>query len=290
MKGIILAGGQGTRLYPLTLATSKQLLPVYDKPLIYYPLSVLMQAHIRDVLIISTPEDLPRFQALFHDGSHLGLSITYAIQHQPRGIAEAFLIGASFIGNDSVALVLGDNIFYGHSLSDLLISCNHLEKGGIVFGYEVNDPQRYGVVAFDQQMRVLQIIEKPQNPPSSFAVTGLYFYDNDVISIARTLRPSQRGELEITDLSNAYLAQGNLHLRLLDQGFAWLDAGTPDSLQKASAFVHTIQERQGIKIACIEEIALRQGFITTDQFESLITPIAKTTYGHYLQKCLAKSF
>ena len=289
MKGIILAGGKGTRLYPLTLATSKQLLPIYDKPLIYYPLSVLMQADICDILIISTKGDLPYFQALFGDGSHLGLSLSYAVQEEPRGIAEAFLIGETFIGNDSVALVLGDNIFYGHAFDTLLTSCATLEKGAIVFGYEVKDPQRYGVVSFDENMQVKQIIEKPQNPLSSYAVTGLYFYDNDVVSIARSLKPSERGELEITDISNAYLKRGDLHVRLFERGFAWLDAGTPPSLQEASSYVHTIQERQGIKIACIEEIAYRRGFITADQLEALIAPIANSDYGTYLASILKEA-
>ena len=286
MKGIILAGGSGTRLYPLTLATSKQLLPVYDKPLIYYPLSVLMQADIRDILIISTPQDLPTFQDLFKDGSHLGLSISYAAQETPRGIAEAFLIGESFIGDDHVALVLGDNIFYGHAFDSLLTSCCSLEKGAIVFGYEVKDPHRYGVVSFDEHLRVKQIIEKPQKPPSSYAVTGLYFYDNDVVSIARSLKPSPRGELEITDVSNAYLERGDLQVRLFERGFAWLDAGTPSSLQEAASYVQTIQQRQGIKIACIEEIAYRRGFITADQLDALVAPIIKSDYGIYLSKIL----
>lgn len=289
MKGIILAGGSGTRLYPMTLATSKQLLPVYDKPLIYYPLSVLMQANIRDILIISTPHDLPFCKALFNDGSHLGLTISYREQAEPRGIAEAFLIGEEFIGDDNVALVLGDNIFYGHAFDSLLTSCCHLEKGAIVFGYEVNDPQRYGVVGFDESLRVKEIVEKPQNPPSSYAVTGLYFYDNDVVSIARSLTPSARGELEITDVSNAYLQRGDLHVKLFERGFAWLDAGTPTSLQEASSYVETIQKRQGIKIACIEEIAYRRGFISADQLQTLIDPISKSDYGAYLTKLLEPS-
>lgn len=289
MKGIILAGGLGSRLYPLTCAISKQLLPVYDKPLIYYPLSVLMQADIREILIISTPNDLPHFQNLFGDGSHLGLSLSYAPQKEPRGIAEAFLIGAPFIGEDPVALVLGDNLFYGQDFDSLLTSCSTLEKGAIVFGYEVKDPNRYGVVSFDENLRVKQIVEKPKNPPSSYAVTGLYFYDNDVISIARSLKPSARGELEITDVSNAYLERGDLHVRLFARGFAWLDAGTPTSLQEAASYVQTIQERQGIKIACIEEIAYRRGFITAEQLEALIAPIASCDYGHYLASLLKNS-
>ena len=289
MKGIILAGGKGTRLYPLTLATSKQLLPIYDKPLIYYPLSVLMQADIREILIISTHTDLPYFQALFGDGAHLGLSLSYAAQEEPRGIAEAFLIGETFIGGGTVALVLGDNIFYGHAFDTLLASCATIEKGAIVFGYEVKDPQRYGVVSFDENLQVKQIIEKPQNPPSSYAVTGLYFYDNDVISIARSLKPSARGEIEITDVSNAYLERGDLHVRLFERGFAWLDAGTPTSLQEASSYVQTIQERQGIKIACIEEIAYRRGFISAQALEDLVAPIASSDYGTYLASILKEA-
>lgn len=262
MKGIILAGGLGTRLYPLTLVTSKQLLPVYDKPMVYYPLSTLMQAGIRDIMLISTEQDLARFQTLLKDGSHLGLSITYGVQKKPNGIAEAFMIAEEFIEDQNVALVLGDNIFYGQQLSSLLKSCGTLEKGGVVFGYQVKDPERYGVVAFDQNHCVTDIIEKPQNPPSQYAVTGLYFYDNDVVSIAKSLKPSPRGELEITDVNRAYLKRGDLRVHLFDAGFAWLDTGTFEALHQASNYVHIIQERQGIKIGAVEEIALQNGWIS----------------------------
>ncbi len=289
MKGIILAGGAGTRLYPVTLGTCKQLLPVYDKPLIYYPLSVLMWAGIRDILIISTPADLPRFQSLFGDGTHLGLSFSYAAQPRPEGIAQAFLIGSSFVGADSVALILGDNIFYGHHLPELLESCASFETGAMIFGYEVKDPERYGVIEFDENRQVKTILEKPEQPPSRYAVTGLYFYDNAVIEIARTLTPSSRGELEITDVNNAYLKQGSLQLRLLGRGFAWLDTGTHDALQKASVYVQTIQERQGIKIACIEEIAYQKGFIDQEQLSKLAQPLSKSEYGIYLNS-IARSF
>jgi glucose-1-phosphate thymidylyltransferase len=289
MKGIILAGGKGTRLYPVTLATCKQLLPVFDKPLVYYPLAVLMQAGIREILIISMPEDLPRFQALFKDGSHLGLSISYAAQAEPKGIAQAFVIGADFIGTDSVALILGDNIFYGHNLSDVVRPYADLQKGAVVFGYEVNDPERYGVMAFDDDGRVKDIIEKPKDPPSSYAVTGLYFYDNSVIDIARSLKPSKRGEYEITDVNVAYLQKKQLQVRLLERGFAWLDTGTHDALQKASIYVQTLQERQGIQIACLEEIAYTQGFISFEQLEKLAEAASASAYGAYLQKLCAKS-
>ncbi|MBI2742492.1 MAG: glucose-1-phosphate thymidylyltransferase RfbA [Chlamydiales bacterium] len=282
MKGIILAGGKGTRLHPLTLSTCKQLLPVYDKPLIYYPLSVLMMAGIREILIISTAQDLPRFQHLFKDGSHLGLQISYAEQSEPEGIAQAFIIGAPFIGDDTVALVLGDNIFYGHDLPKLVQLCTQLENGAVIFGYEVKDPERYGVVEFDEKFRVTKIEEKPRDPRSRYAVTGLYFYDNDVIEIAKQLKPSKRGELEITDINLAYLARGTLHLRLLGRGFAWLDTGTPDALQKASAYVQAIQERQGIKIACIEEIAHQMGYISTDELKQLARSFSASEYGAYL--------
>ncbi len=261
MKGIILAGGLGTRLHPLTLATSKQLLPIYDKPMIYYPLSVLMQAGIRDVLLISTARDIPRFETLFRDGSHLGLNISYAEQKEPNGIAEAFIIGESFIGDQNVALVLGDNIFYGEHLSSLLKNCGKLESGGVIFGYQVKDPERYGVVTFDSEKRVTDIIEKPKNPLSQYAVTGLYFYDNDVISIAKSLKPSPRGELEITDVNRVYLNRGDLRVHLFDSGFAWLDTGTFGALHQASNYVQIIQERQGIQIGAIEEIARQNGWI-----------------------------
>ncbi|HEX2579729.1 MAG TPA: glucose-1-phosphate thymidylyltransferase RfbA [Rhabdochlamydiaceae bacterium] len=289
MKGIILAGGRGTRLYPLTLSTCKQLLPVFDKPLIYYPLAILMQAGIRDILIITTPEDLARFQALFKDGSHLGISICYDVQPEPKGIAEAFVIGADFIGKDSVCLILGDNLFHGHNIADVVRPCTELKEGGIVFGYEVSDPQRYGVIAFDDDGRIKDIIEKPKDPPSSYAVTGLYFYDNAVIDIARNLKLSKRGEYEITDVNVAYLQKRQLNVRLLDRGFAWLDTGTHDALQKASSYVQTIQERQGIKIACLEEIAYQQGFISFEQLERLAQVASISEYGLYLQKLCLKT-
>lgn len=285
MKGIILAGGRGSRLHPLTLATCKQLLPVFDKPLIYYPLSVLMQAQIREILLIATHEDIPRFQTLLGDGSKLGLQISYALQPRPEGIAQAFIIGEKFIGEDSVALILGDNIFYGNDLPQLLRLCTQLETGGVIFGYEVQDPERYGVVEFDQNFRVTKIEEKPKEPRSKFAVTGLYFYDNEVIEIAKKLKPSKRGELEITDINLAYLARGTLHLRLLGRGFAWLDSGTPDALHKASVYIQTIQERQGIKVACLEEIAYEMGFISAEDLKQLATNLSSSEYGNYLKEC-----
>ena len=283
MKGIILAGGSGTRLYPVTFQTSKQLLPVYDKPMIYYPLSVLMQAHIREILIIATPEDLPRFQALLGDGRQLGLSLSYAPQVEPRGIAEAFIIAESFIGDDTVALILGDNIFYGHHLGELLHQCGDLETGGIIFGYQVKDPERYGVVAFDKEKRVTDIIEKPKDPPSSFAVTGLYFYDQTVVEIARSLRPSSRGELEITDVNRVYLERGDLRVHFFDRGFAWLDTGTFEALHQASNYVQAIQDRQGIKIGCIEEIAFQSGWITRKELLQLAEKQSNSSYGEYLK-------
>jgi glucose-1-phosphate thymidylyltransferase len=288
MKGIILAGGQGTRLYPVTLSMCKQLLPVYDKPMIYYPLSVLMMSGIQEILIISTSEDLPRFKQLFHDGDHLGLSISYAVQEKPEGIAQAFLIGEDFIGDGNVALILGDNIFYGHHLSSLVSSCRFLEKGAIIFGYEVKDPERYGIVEFDDAGKVTAIVEKPQFPKSNFAVTGLYFYDNDVIDIACHLKPSKRGEYEITDINRIYLERGDLHLRLLDRGFAWLDTGTHSSLQQASNYVQTLQERQGISIACLEEIAYKMGFISREELEKRIALLLKSNYGQYLKQMLER--
>ncbi len=286
MKGILLAGGRGTRLFPVTLSVCKQLLPVFDKPMIYYPLSVLMMAGIQEILIISTPEDLPRFEQLFGDGSYLGLKLSYAVQQKPEGIAQAFLIGASFIGDDSVALILGDNIFYGHNLCSLVSSCRHLEQGAIIFGYEVKDPERYGVVEFDETGKVIDICEKPAFPKSRFAVTGLYFYDNDVIEIARDLKPSQRNEYEVTDINRAYLERGDLHLRLLDRGFAWLDTGTHQTLQQASHYVQTIQERQGISIACLEEIAYKMGFISQAQLEERTAQLSQSDYGKYLRQIL----
>jgi glucose-1-phosphate thymidylyltransferase len=286
MKGILLAGGLGTRLYPVTLTVCKQLLPVYDKPMIYYPLSVLMQAGIREILIISTPEHLPHFKQLFGDGSHLGLNLSYAPQQRPEGIAQAFLIGESFIGEDTVALILGDNIFYGDRLSSLVSSCSHLEKGAVIFGYEVKDPERYGVVEFDEQGNIIDILEKPKASTSRIAITGLYFYDNDVIEIARSLKPSERLEYEITDVNRVYLKRGDLHLRLLERGFAWLDTGTHQALQQASHYVQTIQERQGISIASLEEIAYKKGFISREELEKRIAFLSKSDYGQYLKQML----
>lgn len=282
MKGILLAGGRGTRLYPVTLAICKQLLPVYDKPMVYYPLSVLMLAGITEILIISTPEDLPRFQMMLGNGESLGIKLSYAVQDKPEGIAQAFVIAADFIGDDSVALVLGDNIFYGPQLETLLSAASVIEKGGVIFAYQVKDPERYGVVEFDSQGLVRGIEEKPKNPKSSFAVTGLYFYDNTVVDIARSLTPSLRGELEITDVNKAYLSMGLLHVKFLDKGYAWLDTGTHDSLHQASSFVQTIQQRQGIQIACPEEIAFRKGWIGVEQLVNLASKYSSSDYGRYL--------
>ncbi len=284
MKGIILAGGSGTRLYPLTLGTSKQLLPVYDKPLIYYPLSILMLAGIREILIISTPQDLPRFKDVLGDGSELGLNFSYIVQPSPDGLAQAFILGADFIGRDSVCLVLGDNIIYGEGLSKVLQQCARLEKGGIVFGYPVKDPQRYGVVEFNAAGEVMSIEEKPQKPKSKYVVPGIYFYDNDVVDIAENLRPSPRGELEITDVNREYLRRGTLKVELLGRGYAWLDAGTHESLQQAGSFVQAIQDRQGFKIACIEEIAFSKGFINAAKLKLLAAKFRKNEYGKYLDE------
>ena len=289
MKGIILAGGSGTRLYPITRVVSKQLLPIYDKPMIYYPLSVLMLAGIRDVLIISTPTDLPRFAEMLGDGKSLGMSFSYKVQPKPEGLAQAFVLGKEFIGNDTVCLVLGDNIFYGQGLATVLQRCAKITEGGVVFGYKVRDPKRYGVVEFDAGKNVISIEEKPEHPKSKFAVTGLYFYDNDVVSVAEGLTPSPRGELEITDLNNVYLQRGKLKVEFLGRGYAWLDTGTHESLLHASSFVQAIQERQGVLVACIEEIAYRMGYIDAGQVEHLAKDMLKNDYGQYLMEMIREA-
>ena len=288
MKGIILAGGSGTRLYPITKATSKQLVPIYDKPMIYYPMSVLMLAGIKDILLISTSEYLGQFKDLFGNGQELGLNIQYAVQKEPRGLADAFIVGADFIGGDTVALVLGDNIFYGAGLSQQLQEAAAKEKGATVFGYQVKDPERFGVVEFDEDGKALSIVEKPSQPKSNYAVTGLYFYDNDVVDIAANVKPSARGEIEISDINQAYLDRGDLDVQVMGRGYAWLDTGTHDSLLEASSFIATIQKQQNLKVASLEEIAYRMGYIDVKQLEALAQPLKKNDYGQYLLRIVAE--
>ncbi|HFK4845249.1 TPA: glucose-1-phosphate thymidylyltransferase RfbA [Listeria monocytogenes] len=288
MKGIILAGGSGTRLYPLTKAISKQMLPIYDKPMIYYPLSILMLAGIKDILIISTPEDTPRFEQLLADSDQLGINISYAVQEKPEGLAQAFIIAEDFIGDDSVSLILGGNIYYGQGLSKMLQRASAKKAGATVFGYHVNDPERFGVVEFDESMKAISIEEKPTEPKSNYAVTGLYFYDNRVVEIAKSIKPSERGELEITDVNKRYLELGELDVELMGRGFAWLDTGTHESLLEASTFIETIERRQNLKIACLEEIAYRMGYIDEAAVEKLAEPLKKNAYGQYLMKLINK--
>ena len=286
MKGIILAGGSGTRLYPITHIMCKQLLPVYDKPMIYYPLSTLMLAGIRDILIISTPNDVPHFKQLLGDGSRLGINLSYKVQESPRGLADAFIVGEEFIGRDRVCLVLGDNIFYGHGITEMLVDAAASESGATVFGYYVNDPERYGAVEFDEKRNVLSIEEKPKQPKSNYAVVGLYFYDNEVVSIAKSIKPSARGELEITEVNNQYLKKGKLKVKIMGRGFAWLDTGTHESMIEAALFVKAIEDRQGLKISCIEEIAHAKGYINDARLREIAEPLRKSGYGEYLLKIL----
>lgn len=285
-KGIILAGGSGTRLYPITRSISKQLVPIYDKPMIYYPMSTLMLAGIQEILIISTPKDVTRFEELFGDGSSLGVKISYAVQNHPNGLAQAFVIGADFIGSDSVCLILGDNIYYGRGLSEILQRASNKKVGATVFGYHVNDPERFGVVDFDKKMHAKSIVEKPAHPASNYAVTGMYFYDNQVVDIARHIKPSARGEYEITDINNEYLKRNQLDVEVMGRGFAWLDTGTHDSLQEASSFIATVQKRQNLKVACLEEVAYRMGYISKEKVFELAQPLKKNDYGQYLLRLI----